>query len=287
MRKFDYEGISGYVGMDISMGQLVDALNRKLQNTHCRFPAMFIKEIGQANPHDFNRHLDNLRFHVISAQFCIHYFFESEQSVRNFLRNVASNLFKGGLFLATFPDAKVIAKKFQGQGKSTPEGLRYVGNRNYSVLTGIPDFARLSSAFGNKYGFFLADGLIGSQRTVEGRVVRKHIPEYLVISDHFVEMAKEYDLEVVLDQNFHSFFAEHIENYFKLFRKIGFNWSDKSGLMDEALWDCSYLYKVLMLRKTSGQSMARGPTQKFQDDSFWEIKHDNEDLYSEDEPGDN
>lgn len=288
MRKFDYEGISGYVGMDISMGQLIDALNRKLKSNQCKFPTLFIKEKGQAHPHDFSRHLPaNLKFHVVSAQFCIHYFFESEQSVRNFLRNVSSNLFKNGLFFATFPDSKVIAKKFKTQGKESAGGLRYIGNEFYSIVTAIPDFSKLNSVFGNKYGFYLADGLIGSQQTTSEGVVRKHIPEYLVVSDYFVELAKEYDLEVVLDQNFHSFYAEHITEYFKLFKVIGFNWSDKSGLMSEALWDCSYLYKVLMLRKTSGENIRSGPTEKFEADSFWEIRHDNEDLYSDDDFGGN
>jgi mRNA (guanine-N7-)-methyltransferase len=284
MRKFDYEKISGYVGMDISMGQLVDALNRKVKSKYCRFPALFIKEKGQSDPEQFKKHLPkNFKFDIISAQFCIHYFFESEKSVRNFLQNISDNLNKNGLFFATFPDSKVIAKKFQEQGKETPEGLHYIGNKNYSIVTNIKDFGRLSVPFGNKYGFYLADGLIGSRKENDNNITRKHIPEYLIISDYFIEIAKEYNLEVVLDQNFHTFYAENISKYFNLFQKIGFNTKERSSLMDEDLWDCSYLYKVLMLKKTKGESMKKNRNRRFEDDSYWEIKNDYDQLYSDDE----
>ena len=137
--KFDYETISGYVGVDISMGQLIDALNRRISTKNNKygsrlyiFPTLFIKEKGQAHPEVFRKNLpQDFKFNIISAQFCIHYFFESETSVRRFLENVSSNLSKNGLFIATFPDSKVIAKKFQETGRSCENGMRYIGNENY------------------------------------------------------------------------------------------------------------------------------------------------------------
>lgn len=283
INKFNYERISGYVGMDISMGQLIDALNRRVKSQF-RFPTLFIKEKGQANPEVFAKHLPkDFKFNIISAQFCIHYFFDCEDSVRNFLMNISSNLSKNGLFFATFPDSKVIAKKFLTSAKKTPEGLRYIGNDYYSVITSIRNFGKLKTAFGNKYGFFLEDGLIGSVRRSEETVTRMHIPEYLILSDYFIELAKEYDLEVVLDQNFHTFYAENIHDYVDLFKKIGFNRNKGERLMDDSLWECSYLYKILMLRKTSGERIRKHSRERFQRDSYWEIKNDYDDLYSSDE----
>ena len=110
--------------------------------------------------------------------------------------------------------------------------------------------------------------------------MRQHIPEYLVISDYFIQLAAEYDLRVEVDQNFHSFYADNIRRYFPLFEKIGFNRSKGKDLMDEALWECSYLYKIVMLRKTKGEPVKTGADNKFQKDSYWEIKNDYDDLYS-------
>jgi mRNA (guanine-N7-)-methyltransferase len=243
---------------------------------------LFIKEKGQADPEVFSKHLPkDFKFDIISAQFCIHYFFESEKSVRNFLQNISGNLNKNGLFFATFPDSKVIAKKFHEFGQNTPEGLKYIGNENYSIVTNIQDFGKISVPFGNKYGFYLADGLIGSKRDYGNTETRKHIPEYLIISDYFIQMAKEYDLEVVLDQNFHSFYANNIKMNKRLFDKMRFNLKNGPFLMDEALWECSYLYKVLMLRKKTGVSMKINKNRKFQHESYWEIRNDYDDLYSD------
>jgi hypothetical protein len=97
-----------------------------------------------------------------------------------------------------------------------------------------------------------------------------------------VALAREFDLEVVIDQNFHSFYKERIPEYFDLFERIGFNRDKGERLMDEALWECSYLYKVLMLRKTTGESIQRTPN-RFQKDFYWEIKNDYDQLYSSDE----
>jgi len=46
----------------------------------------------------------------------MHYFFDSEQSVRNFLENISRKLVQGGCFISTFPDWNIILKKFK-EGK--------------------------------------------------------------------------------------------------------------------------------------------------------------------------
>lgn len=45
-------------------------------------------------------------FDVVSMQFCMHYAFESERKARIMLRNVASWLRPGGVFVGTIPNAK-------------------------------------------------------------------------------------------------------------------------------------------------------------------------------------
>lgn len=297
--KFAKSGISGYVGIDISMGQLVDAVNRRVQmdieavdnarDSRRRgfrrikpidFPTLFIKEIGQAPPNRFARHLpQNLKFDIISAQFCIHYFFESEESVRNFLQNVSGNLAKDGLFISTFPDSKVIAKKFLEESQIEPaNGMRYIENSHFSIVTKIQDFGDLKTPFGNEYGFFLDDGLIGDRKMRNGVSYRRHVEEYVIVSDHFVELAREYDLEVVIDQNFHEFFGEQVQNgrYKEQFLRRDFHrFGSGEGIMDEELWECSYIYKLLVLRKTSGEEIDWYGKKSFGGSDYWGIvNHD-------------
>ena len=44
-------------------------------------------------------------FDVVSCQFAMHYAFDSEQRARTFLRNVATRLRPGGVFIGTIPSA--------------------------------------------------------------------------------------------------------------------------------------------------------------------------------------
>jgi mRNA (guanine-N7-)-methyltransferase len=68
-----------------------------------------VKAKGQDDPTIFYKNFpDEVFFDVISAQFCMHYFFENESSVRNFLENISKRLVKGGYFISTFPDWKVL-----------------------------------------------------------------------------------------------------------------------------------------------------------------------------------
>ena len=52
--------------------------------------------------------------------------------------------------------------------------------------------------------------------------------------------------------------------------------------MDPALWECSYLYKVLMLKKIKGSKINKSQ-ERFEENSYWEIKNDYDNLYSDTE----
>ena len=95
--KFNYERIRNYLGIDIAPGQLKDAIFRKL-NGKIDFPMICIENRGEIDPDTFYKNIpEEMYFDVVSAQFCIHYFFETENTVRNFLDNVSRKLVKGDL----------------------------------------------------------------------------------------------------------------------------------------------------------------------------------------------
>lgn len=281
MNKFNIEGISGYVGVDISAGQLIDALNRRITRNF-DFPTLFIKGKGQDQEAEFNKFIPRgLKFNIISAQFCIHYFFESEITVRNFLQNISNNLTKDGLFISTFPDSKVIAKKFYKYGKvDEVTGLSYIENKFFSIATTIKNFGNLKSAFGNKYGFYLEEGLIGNKVKGKNMLTKYHIPEYLIISDHLIELAREYGLEVEIDQNFHDFYASNLTEYIDFYDSRSFRRVNGKRLMCDDLWECSYLYKVLMFKKVSGDKITKNNHELIGKRNYWEIKNIDEELFT-------
>jgi mRNA (guanine-N7-)-methyltransferase len=279
LNKFSKEGISGYVGIDVSAGQLVIALNRRMTKNF-DFPTLFIKGKGQDQETEFNKFIpEGVKFNIISAQFCIHYFFESEYTVRNFLQNISNNLSKDGLFISTIPDSKVIAKKFYKDGKvDEVTGLSYIENKFFSIATTIKNFGELTSAFGNKYGFYMEEGLIGNKVKVKNVITKYHIPEYLIISDHLIELAREYDLEVEIDQNFHDFYASNLAEYKDFYDSRGYRRVNEERLMCDDLWECSYLYKVLMFRKVSGDKITKNNYELIGKGNYWEIRNINEEL---------
>lgn len=241
--KFSFEKISNYLGIDISAGQLQDALFRKI-NGRINYPMTLIQNRGEASPELFFKNIpEEMFFDLVSAQFCIHYFFETEQNVRNFLTNVSRKLVKEGLFVATLPDADVLLGKLK-TGDDEVSDYLVAENDSFSVIIGR-DELRKQTPFGLKYGFFLDDDLIGKKEVVNDITRIEYVPEYLISRKAFINLAKEYGLEVVIDQNFHEFYAEKIQQkeYLDLFRKMKFMPMNGDRLMEEDIWDCSYLYR--------------------------------------------
>ena len=72
----------------------------------------------------------------------MHYFFESENSVRNFLDNISKRLVKGGYFISTFPDWKVLLKKIC-KGYDKGNNLVYWDNKYASIIFSRKDLEKI------------------------------------------------------------------------------------------------------------------------------------------------
>lgn len=80
------------------------------------------------------------------------------------------------------------------------------------------------------------------------------VPEFLIVLDNFVKLAAEYDLEMVETLNFHDFYKKYISSreHFEFFKSRNFfKKPHDKYLMEDAEWDCSYLYRTIMFRKTT------------------------------------
>jgi len=58
------------------------------------------------------------KFDMVSCQFAIHYFFETEEKLKGFMANVRDNLRPGGLFISTFMDGNSVEKLIRDKGKN-------------------------------------------------------------------------------------------------------------------------------------------------------------------------
>ena len=210
LKKFNFERISNYFGVDISIRGLKDAIIRKVKS-NIKFPSTFVCMSGDIEPERFGENIPKFMFFdVVSAQFCIHYFFSKEKAVRNFLENVSSKLTKNGIFIATFPDSSVIMKKLETNRHRNGD---YVHNSKFYSLLMPKNEAEKDECFGIKYGFFLDDGLIGKKDIKKNEEKLYFVPEFLIVLDRFISLANEYGLEVLECLNFHEFYQKYIVDH--------------------------------------------------------------------------
>lgn len=62
-------------------------------------------------------------FNVVSCMFSIHYFFENEEMLDRFIRNVAENLAQNGKFILTFMDKGLVKKVLEKDGKAVGKDI--------------------------------------------------------------------------------------------------------------------------------------------------------------------
>ena len=122
------------------------------------------------------------KFNVISCMFAIHYFFENEIKLEQFLKNVSDNLQKDGLFFATFMDGSSVELALSKSKTGIIEGRKDFDD--YSV----PVWAIIKQYKDEKYYNKKIDVFIEN--------TQKLITEFLVNLDFLIKKAKEFDLEL-------------------------------------------------------------------------------------------
>ncbi|KAJ1963647.1 mRNA cap guanine-N7 methyltransferase [Dipsacomyces acuminosporus] len=192
LRKWGFANISEYVGMDIAQVSVSQAHKRYTEMRNAKFPARFYAQDCYGPP--------DYKADIVSAQFCLHYAFETEKKVRQMLHNISTHLNQGGTFICTIPSANWLLKKLR-----SVEGNSF-GNSVYTVK-----FSQREPV--TKYGFAYSFTL---DEAVED------CTEYLVHLPSFVGLAKEYGLELLYAKGFHEFYMEKImdPNHLALFKRM-------------------------------------------------------------------
>jgi hypothetical protein len=120
------------------------------------------------------------KFNAISCMFAIHYFFESEMKLEQFLKNVSDNLKTDGLFFATFMDGSSVESALSKSKKGIIEGRKTFDDYSVPVWAIIKQY-KDEKFYNKKIDVFIEN-------------TQKLITEFLVSFEFLVKKAKEFDL---------------------------------------------------------------------------------------------
>ncbi|KAJ2502229.1 mRNA cap guanine-N7 methyltransferase [Coemansia sp. RSA 1972] len=230
LRKWCIAGIGEYVGMDIAHVSVAQAQKRYSELRSPKFPARFFAQDCYAEPLEKTLQPPDYQADVISAQFCLHYAFETERKARQMMHNISSHLALNGVFMCTIPNANWLVKKARASGG------REFGNSVYRVefVNDAEDIQR----FGTAYAFTLDEAV-------------EDCTEYLVHMPTLIELAAEHGLELELCQEFHNLFAEHsqLRPSVELIHRMNVLTPERPQ-MSEDEWEAVGIYLAVAFRKT-------------------------------------
>jgi mRNA (guanine-N7-)-methyltransferase len=243
LNKWDKSQCSAYVACDtaeVSIQQLAERFN-SMGSTTFR-PLLLVGDCFAVRLADYLPH--DAIFDIVSCQFAMHYAFESEARTRQMLLNVTERLRPGGFFVGTTPDSNVLVRKLRGV-----DGLA-IGNDVFRI--------ELDDEFSDKRFASVATG--GSPYGIRYRFTLDSnvddCPEYLVHFPSLQELAREYELELVLVCNFHDFYNEFTSDAYLEFRELfkRMHVLDESGGIPDDQWDAIYLYTAFAFKKVGDAS---------------------------------
>lgn len=154
-------------------------------------------------------------FDVISCQFAVHYFFENQTTLDNFIYNVDANLKLGGYLIGTCLDGHIVKQKLSNLSK----GESTQGVKDERVLWNI------KKLYDNN-----KDIKLGEQIEIYMESIGKPIKEYLVDFNVLQTKLKEKGIEVLRAEDCAEFNIEKsIESFKTSYTKV-VNSEDKSQL---------------------------------------------------------
>ncbi|EIW60733.1 mRNA (guanine-N7)-methyltransferase [Trametes versicolor FP-101664 SS1] len=230
LNKWAKANVAEYVGLDIAAVSIDQAKQRHMTSKGARFVAEFFAL--DCYSHVLSDVLPPMLlatpFDVVSMQFCMHYAFESERKARIMLRNVASWLRPGGVFVGTIPNAKQLMEQLDELPEdAAAEDLTW-GNNVYKIRFEQRDPRPM---FGHRYWFYLQDAV-------------DDVPEYVVHWDNFVQMAAEFGLHQIYKGEFHDVFDQHHEHeeFGPLLQRMHVVDANGESQMDEDQWEAANVY---------------------------------------------
>lgn len=193
LQKWDKNRVRGWIGVDVAEVSVDQARERFDNLRRKNFWADFCVGDAFGEKVEDIVHPDAFPVDVVSIQFGLHYAWETEERARMLMSNVSRALRKGGRFIGTIPNWEVLMDHIS----NLKDGQLSWGNSIYRIELASKPPAELKPAYGHEYTFYLEDAV-------------GNVPEYIVPFPSFVELAREYDLELVYQRPFLEMFDEVI-----------------------------------------------------------------------------
>jgi mRNA (guanine-N7-)-methyltransferase len=190
------------------------------------------------------------QFDLVSCQFALHYYFSSEEALRNVLSLVSKYLKPGGYFFGTTIDGQKI-KEYLEASTSGKEFKRKL----YQIKVSKKFPKKFKSPFGNKYSFTIYDN---KDKTNYFNTIPESI-EYLTDFEILTLIANQYSLEPVFINFFESYtsngkkkYTNHPSNIiqFEDIYRLG-KWTpkDKTKQITPEQLELSFLNSTFVFRK--------------------------------------
>jgi len=236
--------IGYYVGADISIESLKEAIKRYNTLQTVNFPAKFIcTDISEKSINNTQVLEPGVIFDLASCQLNLQYVWTGEQQLRNFFRNVTDRLEPGGFFIGCYPDPVKILERLKvapdHQTITIGNICRIKFHKTFDELQGI-------DPYGIVYEVTLGE-------------VMHNIPEYLVSPPILEKMAEEYGLLPVFQLNFQEFYHtfRNVPPYAGLLRTH--NAPTSQNTIPNAEWEVMSLYTAFAFQKQFATGLRRTP----------------------------
>lgn len=189
-------------------------------------------------------------FNVSSVQFALHYFFENEITLHNFLRNVADCTKVGGYFIGTCYDGKTVFDLLRDKMKG----------ESITILRGTHRIFQITKQY-TETGFPDDELSLGYAIDVYQESIGQEFREYLVNFDYFIRLMENYGFTLIPSEesqkmgipNGSGMFSElytSMMNEIKRTPKAAYNYRQASDLSEDEK-RISFMNKYFVFRKTT------------------------------------
>lgn len=139
------------------------------------------------------------KFDVVSCMFSVHYFFENEEKLDGFIKNIAENIAEKGKFILTFMDKDLVKKILEPDGKAI--GKDHISNATVWAIIRNPDYnINTSVVYNQKIDVFIENtGRLISENLVDLNILRSKLSKFniqFVESQTFEETFKNKKFEI-------------------------------------------------------------------------------------------
>ena len=186
LHKWVSNKIKHVVGYDIDSASIEEA-ERRVKANKGYTPKVELSVL------DLSRNMitPSVPFDVVSAMFCFHYFFESEETFNTIISSIKSNIKSGGIFMGAMFDGRSLLQL------KVPESDTIELSDQGEVRFKLKFSSLGHSPFGNKISVFIKD-----------TVLDESMDEYIVDFDSFVKLMKSNGFELIESKMFESVYNE-------------------------------------------------------------------------------